>query len=93
MPDGPGLTISADAPHTIEDRRLEVARAARATFTEGSVTMFGAAAIENGGLFDVAADVQLSGPCCDPRSLIHNAAAATCQAQRQAHECFISDVG
>ncbi|TMK62493.1 MAG: hypothetical protein E6G53_13470 [Actinobacteria bacterium] len=77
VPDGPGLTISADAPHTIEDRRLEVARAARATFAEGSVTMFGAAAIENAGLFDVAADVQLSGPCCDPRSLIHNAAAAT----------------
>src|SRR5205085_5313364 len=43
----------------------------------GSVTMFGAATIENGGLFDVAADVQLNGPCCEPQPPIHNAPAAT----------------
>jgi Calx-beta domain-containing protein len=77
VPDGDGLAISGEEPHTIEDRHLEIARAARASFAEGTVTMYGAATIENAGLFNLEGDVHLSGPCCPAEPPIHNAPAAT----------------
>jgi hypothetical protein len=75
-PGGGGLAISGDAEHGLDQRRLEVATGAGATWTAGTIAMAGPSVIENAGLFDVRGDLELGG-CCDSRSSVHNAAGGT----------------